>query len=394
MNWPQVRLADCSEIVSGATPKTSIDEYWGGPIAWATPKDLSTIDGKYIHATPQTLTESGYKSCSAKLMPERSVLFSSRAPIGHVAINTVPMCTNQGFKSFVPDSKQLSPDYLYYWLKANKPYLQSLGNGATFKEVSKATVADVKIPLPPLPEQRRIAAILDQADALRAKRRAAIAKCDQLLQAVFLDMFGDPVTNPKGWPTVAFSDVATSRLGKMLDKRTQSGPHMKPYLANFNVQWGRFELGQLRQMNFDKKDQSEFSLKYGDLLVCEGGEPGRCAIWRNEVPDCYFQKALHRVRCIKDQCTPEYLQHLMWLLASRGAFSSSVSTATIAHLTGIQLKKLQIPQPPIETQQRFSIHSNAISNQKNQLKTAESHLDSLFASLQQRAFTGQLSPAT
>lgn len=107
MSWPVVRLADCCEIVSGATPSTGVRRYWGGDIAWATPKDLSGLESKYLERTPQTLTQEGYESCSAKIMPPNSVLFSSRAPIGHVAINTAPMCTNQGFKSFVPDAERL-----------------------------------------------------------------------------------------------------------------------------------------------------------------------------------------------------------------------------------------------------------------------------------------------
>ena len=136
------------------------------------------------------------------MLPAQSVLFSSRAPIGLVAINTLPVCTNQGFKSLVPRSDLVSPDFLFWWLKVQEKHIQSKGRGATFKEVSKKIVEDLQIPLPPLAErskQKRIAGILDAADALRAKRREALAQLDTLLQSTFLDMFGDPVTNPMGW---------------------------------------------------------------------------------------------------------------------------------------------------------------------------------------------------
>jgi len=172
--WPKVRLEECTEIVSGATPSTSESTYWDGDICWATPKDLSELDGAYISDTPRKITRSGLQSCAATVLPPDSVLFSSRAPIGHVAINTVPMATNQGFKSFVPNRERVHAKFLYHWLRRNRPYLESLGNGATFKEVSKAVVARIEIPLPTLAEQRRIAEILDKADALRAKRRAAL----------------------------------------------------------------------------------------------------------------------------------------------------------------------------------------------------------------------------
>ena len=211
--WPVAWLDECCLIVSGATPSTSVREYWGGDIPWATPKDLSELTTATISDTPRKLTTAGLAASSATLLPPGSVLFSSCAPIGHVAINTVAMATNQGFKSFVPNPERIDVPYLYWWLQANRMYLQGLGNGATFKEVSKAVVSRIEIPLPPLPEQRRIADILDQADALRAKRRVALADLDNLTKSVFLEIFGDPVTNPKHWPLVPIGKIGTVVTG-------------------------------------------------------------------------------------------------------------------------------------------------------------------------------------
>jgi type I restriction enzyme S subunit len=161
---------------------------------------LSDLENAEIADTPRKLTKKGLASCAADILPVGSVLFSSRAPIGHVALNTVPMATNQGFKSFIPKAELLDARFLYHWLRRNRPYLESLGNGATFKEVSKAVVSRIEISLPPLPKQRRIAEVLDRAATLRAKRRAALAQLDTLTQSIFLDMFGDPATNPRRWP--------------------------------------------------------------------------------------------------------------------------------------------------------------------------------------------------
>ena len=166
------------------------------------------------------------------------------------------------------------PRYLYHWFSSPRTQLLARCCGRQTTNISNMDIhrcLKLQIPLPPLSEQKRIAAILDQADALRAKRRQAIAKLDELLQSVFLDMFGDPVTNPKEWGVVQFGDVTTSRLGKMLDKKRQTGEYTRPYLANFNVQWDRFELSELREMDFSPADQQEFKLLRGDLLVCEGG---------------------------------------------------------------------------------------------------------------------------
>ena len=196
MSWPTASLAEVCEIVSGATPKTGVAEYWDGDIPWATPKDLNSLEDSYIQDTPRRITAAGLRSCAATLLPINSVLFSSRAPIGYVAINRVPMATNQGFKSFIPDPTRIESKYLYYWLRANRLYLDSIGNGATFKELSKATISRVELPLPPIEEQRRIANVLDHANALRSGRRQALTYLDGLTESIFLEMFGDPIAAP------------------------------------------------------------------------------------------------------------------------------------------------------------------------------------------------------
>ena len=167
-------------------------------------------------------------------------------------------------------------------------------------------------------------------------------------------MFGDVIRNNKGWDQYIFSDLATSRLGKMLDSKQQTGKYKYPYLANFNVQWFRFELENLNEMDFSETDQKEFELKEGDLLVCEGGEIGRCAVWHNEVQPCYFQKALHRVRCNSDIVLPEYLARWFQYNCEHGGFASiEGAKATIAHLPGAKLKALKVTVPPVILQKQF-----------------------------------------
>ena len=167
-------------------------------------------------------------------------------------------------------------------------------------------------------------------------------------------MFGDPVENEKSWQVYPLSRIASSRLGKMLDKKRQTGIHSRKYLANANVQWFHFDLAELNQMDFDEADREEFSLVNGDLLVCEGGEIGRCAVWREEIPDCYFQKAVHRVRCNTEMVLPEYLAYSFFLHSQKNAFADIVSSkATIAHLPGDKLKMMEIIVPPIELQRKF-----------------------------------------
>ena len=391
MSFPKMKLGECAEIHSGSTPRTNNPDFWDGDITWVTPKDLSKLKSKFISKTESKITQLGFDSCSTKLLPENSVLFSSRAPIGHVAINTIPMCTNQGFKSFVPKADLLDSQYLYYWLKANKEYLQDLGVGATFKEISKTVIANVEIPLPPLAEQRRIASILDQADELRQKRQQAIEKLDQLLQATFIDIFGDPVSNPKGWDLKPVGEISESKLGKMLDKKKQSSENDQyKYLRNANVQWFRFDLSDVFEMEFNEKDRKNCELKFGDILVCEGGEPGRAAIWKNDLENCFFQKALHRVRLDMTQILPEYFVWLFWFYSKNGGFDDHITVATIAHLTGIKMKAIQIPIPPLSMQEEFQQKVNEIEVLRTILENSSKLFESLFSSLQNQAFSGNL----
>src|SRR5690606_18909183 len=134
--WPIEPIENVAEIVSGATPRTDNPKYWDGTIRWVTPKELSDVEGIYIAETERHITEAGLKSCAATILPPGSVLFSSRAPIGHTAICTTSMATNQGFKSFIPKRNRLDAHYLLTWLRLRRHFLEGLGTGATFKEVS------------------------------------------------------------------------------------------------------------------------------------------------------------------------------------------------------------------------------------------------------------------
>jgi len=262
--------------------------------------------------------------------------------------------------------------------------------GTTRQRISRGNLAKIQFPLPPLAEQKRIAAVLDKADDLRGKRRQTLATLDTLLQSVYLDMFGDPVTNPKGWPRITFEEVAPSRLGKMLDSKQQTGEHGRPYLRNISVQWDRFDLSDVQSMDFDVDDREEFLLKSGDLMICEGGEPGRCAIWREELPECYFQKALHRARPYPTKATAEFLLYLMWALADCGGFKDHVTVATIAHLTGEKLKRMLVPVPPVALQRKFATIYAKVRARRTVIASAAVTADTLFAALQSAAFAGTL----
>lgn len=161
-SWAWVRLGDIGQVVGGGTPKTSVSKYWsGGTIPWLTPADMRNVRGKLVYSGNRFITEAGLAGSSAQLLPEGSVVFSSRAPIGYIAIAGNELATNQGFKSIIPFESAMS-DYVYYAMMAATPAIQAKGTGTTFKEVSGSVMSSIVIPLPPLVEQHRIIKRLEE----------------------------------------------------------------------------------------------------------------------------------------------------------------------------------------------------------------------------------------
>ena len=164
MEWIETTLGDIGKVVGGATPPTKHEEYYGGKIAWITPKDLSSFKGRYISFGERSITEKGLASCSAQMVPSNTILFTSRAPIGYIAIAKQSLCTNQGFKSIIP-YECIDPLFLYYLLKYNKDRIESMGSGTTFKEISGKTMKSIRVYIPrKIEDQKRISAILDRLD--------------------------------------------------------------------------------------------------------------------------------------------------------------------------------------------------------------------------------------
>lgn len=392
--WIMMRLDECTQIVSGATPSTSEPSYWDGDICWATPKDLSELQNPYITDTPRKITHRGLESCAAVVLPPESVLFSSRAPIGHVAINTVPMATNQGFKSLIPNRNQVHAKFLYHWLRKNRPYLESLGNGATFKEVSKAVVSRIEIPLPPLPEQHRIAEILDKADALRAKRRAALAQLDALAQAIFLDMFGDPATNPKGWPKVTLG-AHTSKIGSgatPLGGETAYKNSGIALIRSMNVRDGVFLRDNLAYIDTDQAARLDgVAVEANDVLLnITGASVARVCRAPVEVLPARVNQHVTIIRPTEGFNALFLETCLLFPSMKRQLLKIAGAGATREAITKAAIEQFKIIQPPIDEQSRFAAVMNARERTGRQQQQALAELDALFASLQHRAFRGEL----
>ncbi|MGV9013531.1 MAG: restriction endonuclease subunit S [Flavobacteriales bacterium] len=356
------------------------------------------------------LSDIAYREISAKKIAQKSLKRgdiiieksggSPTQPVGRVVYYDRPdgemMFSN--FTAAIRAKAGVDPRFLYYMLWATHLFktTQAYQNKTTGIANLQLTryIEEVEIPSPPLPTQRRIAAILDKAQALVANDRRTLAVYDQLAKSLFLEMFGDPVRNERGWETVEVADIGNARLGKMLDAKKQTGNNLRKYLRNTNVQWRHIELHDLHEMDFDEKDRKKFELLKGDILMCEGGEVGRCAIWKGEHEECYFQKALHRIRLNAHQVLPEFFVYLFKELVERNGLKDYVSTSTISHLTGEKLASVRIPVPPIKQQRMFDKAIEALDQQRGTTEASLLRSEGLFGSLLQGAFRGELGGGT
>lgn len=382
-----VKLGGICRFINGGTPDKSIGEYFEGTIPWITSADITSC----VVANGRSLiTETAIENSATNLVPAGTILLVTRTGVGKVAIAGCALCFSQDITALIHDPDRIDARYLARYLETKRAHFEQLARGATIKGITRAVVENLDVPLPDLNEQRRIAGILNEAEKLRSKRSEALALIDSLAQAIFLEMFGDPVRNEKHWPKHSFDLVCPTRLGKMLDQKRNTGHHFRKYLRNANVRWFDFDLTDVFEMDFDDKDRETFRLQEGDVLICEGGEPGRSAVWRGEIGECYYQKALHRGRPNPQMVRGEYLVSLLWFFAKNGGLKDHITSATIAHLTGEKLKAMRIPIPPVELQDEFVVRISKMQELGGKAQTSLRGIEELFASLQHRAFRGEL----
>lgn len=373
--WTEVALGDVAEVVSGATPKTKVPEYWDGDVTWATPKDLSSLSGLYLGATARSITEAGLASCTARVLPPQSVLLSSRAPIGLVAINEVPIATNQGFKSLVP-GPDLDARYLAHWLRAHGRELQAMGTGATFKEISRSTVSRIRLPLPPLPEQRRIAAILDKGSSLQERALRRREKTDSLLTQAFMMWF--PRNQYPTAPIASLGAVATGKTPPTNDTTSFGGP------IPFTTPGDLMEKTPARWLSEFGAEKSRVVRGGSALVCCIGATIGKVGIARQSTA---FNQQINAVEW--DDSIDDAYGYFALRAQSRLIASLGVST-TMPILNKGQFSKLTIPVPPISEQRQFGQFFDTWERQQTSHEAQLQTLEALTRALQSRAFRGEL----
>jgi type I restriction enzyme S subunit len=403
-NWDTAHLGDLVRIKSGfACAKKNLVPAGEG-VAHLRPFNVGTngeMDLSEVYYIPPD-----YKNNIENYALEPGhVLFNNTNSVelvGKTALVTQPMqCafSNHIYRLTVKDKakRRLEPAWLTLVLRR----LWAMGYFAEYcnRWIGQAgfnskMLKDVEIPIPPLDEQRRIVARVEElfAHIEEAQRLRADQDAERLMESIREQVFRELEQTVSARPQL--KDIADSRLGKMLSKEAKKGVRPKPYLRNANVQWDHIDLSELYEMDFDKSEEDKYRLQPGDLLVCEGGEIGRAAVWEGELEECYFQKALHRVRLRNPNASPRYLMHFIAWASTSGAIAELRTGSAIPHLTGVRLKTLEVVWPSTSEQYRIVKYLDGVQAQVTELKRLQTEsaaeLKRLSGAVLARAFRGEL----
>ena len=372
-----VRLGDVCTVVSGSTPKTSVDEYWNGDVKWITPAELDA-DSYYIHDSVKHITELGRTKTGLSYMPVGTVILSSRAPIGKTAILGCEMCCNQGFKNLICTDRIFN-EYLYHFLRAKTNYLNSLGRGATFKELSKGIVENVLIPLPAIEEQHHIADLFASVEELIQTKKQQLDLFDELVKSRFIELFGD-----KGYP-----EDSLLNLCNIIDYRGKTPEKVEyglPFITAKNV--------RMHQMNLEPREY--ISKETYDKVMVRGFPKEGDVVFTTEAPlgnvcriphfDTEFYIGQRIVTLQTEKLEPIYLEYALSSDDFKMKYMGKSSGSTVTGIRVRLLEQLTIPVPPIELQEQFAAFVEQTDKSKLAIQQSLDKLELLKKSLMQEYF--------
>lgn len=404
--WEQIEIGDIADVISGGTPKSGVAENFapsGEGVAWLTPADLSGYKEKYISHGARDLTTLGYSSCSAKLMPKGTILFSSRAPIGYVAIAANEIATNQGFKSFAFPS-DIFPDYAYYFLRNIRHIAEEMGTGTTFKEISGSSAKTLPFVLAPFAEQKIITEKLDTLLAQVDSTKARLEQIPQILkrfrQAVLAAAVSGKLVNNENNKAVltTLGSIAEDIRYGTSKKCSESEGHT-PVLRIPNIGPGYIINNNLKYANFDSKELSALTLKEGDLLLIRSNGSvdlvGKVAVISENDTQYLYAGYLIRVRLYLEKAVPKYISYCVQSPQLRQIIENIArSTSGVNNINSKELASLELPLPPISEQheivrrvEQLFAYADTIEKQVN---NALARVNNLTQSILAKAFRGEL----
>lgn len=390
MSWPLVKISEFCQTGSGGTPSRDIPEYYQGDIPWIKSGELRE---NIVTAATEFISHEAIKKSSAKIVPQGAILVAMYgATVGRMALLGIDAATNQAVCNIVPDASKADIKYVYYALLSKVPdFLRSAIGGAQ-PNISQGLIRSTEIPLPPLPEQKRIAAILDKADAIRRKRQQAIQFADDFLRAVFEDMFGDPVNNPKGFPIGTIRDlVATADYGTSAKASETYGEYPILRMGNITYQ-GRIDLKDLKYIDLEGKDQSKYLARKGDLLFNRTNSKelvGKTAVYDMDDPVA-IAGYLIRVRP-NERGNSYYIAGYLNSVHGKATLKSVCkSIIGMANINAQEMQNVPIMLPPAEMQKRYQELVIATKCRLIKINSSLKVAEELFSSVSHKCLSGRL----
>ena len=359
----RVKLGQICEVVSGGTPKTNVEEYWNGKFNWITPAEIND-DDYVISETKRKITELAIEKKKLPLLPKGTVLLSSRAPIGKVAIAGNEMYCNQGFKNLIC-SDEIYNEYLYWYLKSKREYLNSLGRGATFKEISKKIVENIEIKLPRMEQQRKIADKLKKVDKIIRQRKAQKSLLDSVVQARFVEMFGDE-NNSKKWEIINVEEIAEVQVGVVVKPAQYYTDEDKGIKAFRSLNIGEGYIKNTDWVYFTLEGHQKNSksiLKENDLLIVRSGAPGTTCVVTKEYEGCNaVDVIIAHPNC--EKVNPYYLCAYTNMPHGKKQIVEGTGGAAQQHFNVGKYNKLKLMMPPLKLQNQFATFVQQINKSK------------------------------
>ncbi|MFV0635970.1 restriction endonuclease subunit S [Mitsuokella sp. WILCCON 0060] len=384
----KIRLGDVCTVVTGSTPKTGIPDYWNGDIDWITPAELNE-ETYIINGSERKITELAVRKTGLKSFPKGTVVLSSRAPIGKVGIAGKEMYCNQGFKNLICGPR-IYNEYLYWFLKSRKEYLISLGRGATFKEISKKIVESVEINLPSLSTQKEIVDILNKCRHIVDIKREELRTIDLLLNARFVELFGDPMQNTHGYPV--------RRLSEYIEFITSGSRGWAKYCTDEGTEWFitiknvkdcHINTNNIQKINVPYNAEAKRTkVKEGDLLISITADLGRTGVVTKEISEhgAYINQHLTCIRLNKELLNPLYVAYFMESPAGKEQFMAKNQSAVKAGLNFKSINSLHLLVPSLAEQNRFVNFVIQVDKSKSAIQKSLDETQTLFNSLMQEYF--------
>ena len=377
------RLGDICTIQSGGTPSRHNKAYWDdGTIPWV---KISDIKDKYLDATEERITKLGLENSSAKIFPAGTILYTIFATLGEVCILNIEAATNQAISGIQLESKQVDKDYLYHYLSSLKSTVNNIGRGVAQNNINMTILRNFEIPLPPLEEQRKIAAVLDKVSDLIAKRRTQLDKLDELVKSRFIEMFGDVTKNEKNWSTRKISEIATLQSGGTPSRQC-------PKYFEGTIPWittvalGKNAIGIEDAIEYITEEAIENSatklIPKNSLLF--GIRVGVGKVSENIVPMCINQDIVAIIINDRYKLNMLFLKNLLDMFS--GYFNSQKRGATIQGIKSEVLKNINVSLPPIELQNQFADFVKQTDKSKLAIQKNLEKLEILKKSLMQKYF--------